>query len=215
MASALGPRWPLRPAPGGGGGGGGLLFVLLCASAGLPRSGQQVLRIGECRPRALPAPLRSAPQARPAPAAGGFSLRVSPPPGCPGRCAAAGLCRGGGTRAPPAGLGATRGEPPRRGLGLRATPAGLPPPSPPRRPVGFLGGAFGRGAGRSPPRLLRCRALRGSAGDAPESLRRRAAAGRGEVGCGDPGGAGPGNGAGGRGWSRGRGPVPWPGRASR
>uniref|UniRef100_A0A8C4UY87 Glutamate receptor n=1 Tax=Falco tinnunculus TaxID=100819 RepID=A0A8C4UY87_FALTI len=47
MASALGPRWPLRPAPGGGGGGsGGLLFVLLCASAGLPRSGQQVLRIG-------------------------------------------------------------------------------------------------------------------------------------------------------------------------
>lgn len=60
MASALGPRWPLRPAPGGGGGGGGLLFVLLCASAGLPRSGQQVLRIGECRPRALPAPLRSA-----------------------------------------------------------------------------------------------------------------------------------------------------------
>ncbi|KAM6419402.1 glutamate receptor ionotropic, kainate 1 isoform 1-T1 [Pluvialis apricaria] len=53
MASALGPRWPRRPAPGGGGGGGsggggagGLLFVLLCASAGLPRSGQQVLRIG-------------------------------------------------------------------------------------------------------------------------------------------------------------------------
>uniref|UniRef100_A0A493T6V6 Glutamate receptor n=1 Tax=Anas platyrhynchos platyrhynchos TaxID=8840 RepID=A0A493T6V6_ANAPP len=48
MASALGPRWPRRPAAGGGGGGGGggLLFVLLCASAGLPRSGQQVLRIG-------------------------------------------------------------------------------------------------------------------------------------------------------------------------
>ncbi|XP_035171474.1 glutamate receptor ionotropic, kainate 1 isoform X1 [Oxyura jamaicensis] len=49
MASALGSRWPRSPAPGGGGGGGGgggLLFVLLCASAGLPRSGQQVLRIG-------------------------------------------------------------------------------------------------------------------------------------------------------------------------
>ncbi|XP_064922194.1 glutamate receptor ionotropic, kainate 1 isoform X2 [Columba livia] len=42
MASALGPRWPRRSAPGGG---GGFLFVLLCASAGLPRSGQQVLRI--------------------------------------------------------------------------------------------------------------------------------------------------------------------------
>ncbi|XP_040502762.1 glutamate receptor ionotropic, kainate 1 isoform X6 [Gallus gallus] len=47
MASAFGPRWPRRAAPGGGGGGGGgLLFVLLCASAGLPLSGQQVLRIG-------------------------------------------------------------------------------------------------------------------------------------------------------------------------
>ncbi|XP_065532860.1 glutamate receptor ionotropic, kainate 1 isoform X3 [Lathamus discolor] len=44
MASARSPRWPLRPALGGS--GGGLLFVLLCASAGLPRSGQQVLRIG-------------------------------------------------------------------------------------------------------------------------------------------------------------------------
>lgn len=55
MASAFGPRWPRRAAPGGGGGGGGgLLFVLLCASAGLPLSGQQVLRIGECRPRAPP-----------------------------------------------------------------------------------------------------------------------------------------------------------------
>ncbi|XP_071610980.1 glutamate receptor ionotropic, kainate 1 isoform X2 [Heliangelus exortis] len=47
MASVLGPRWPRRPAPGcSGGGGGGLLFVMLCAWAGLPRSGQQVLRIG-------------------------------------------------------------------------------------------------------------------------------------------------------------------------
>ncbi|XP_030320304.1 glutamate receptor ionotropic, kainate 1 isoform X1 [Calypte anna] len=47
MASVLGPRWPRRPAQGGsGGGGGGLLFVMLCAWAGLPRSGQQVLRIG-------------------------------------------------------------------------------------------------------------------------------------------------------------------------
>lgn len=55
MASAFGPRWPRRAAPGGGSrGGGGLLFVLLCASAGLPLSGQQVLRIGECRPRAPP-----------------------------------------------------------------------------------------------------------------------------------------------------------------
>ncbi|XP_068768023.1 glutamate receptor ionotropic, kainate 1 isoform X5 [Struthio camelus] len=42
MASALRPA----PGPGGGGGGGGLLFLLLCAAAGVPRSGQQVLRIG-------------------------------------------------------------------------------------------------------------------------------------------------------------------------
>ncbi|XP_053790607.1 glutamate receptor ionotropic, kainate 1 isoform X5 [Vidua macroura] len=44
MASGLGPRWPRRAAPGGG--GGGLLLLLLCAAAGLPRSAQQVLRIG-------------------------------------------------------------------------------------------------------------------------------------------------------------------------
>ncbi|KAM4788746.1 glutamate receptor ionotropic, kainate 1 isoform 1-T1 [Cyanocitta cristata] len=43
MASGLGPRWPRRAAPGGG---GGLLLLLLCAAAGLPRSAQQVLRIG-------------------------------------------------------------------------------------------------------------------------------------------------------------------------
>lgn len=213
MASALGPRWPLRPAPGGGGGGGGLLFVLLCASAGLPRSGQQVLRIGECRPRALPAPLRSA-------GAAGSRRRGLLAPGLsPSRLPRAlrGCWLVPGRRDPRTSRGARRN--PRGaaapGLGAAGDAGRAAPPSPPRRPVGFLGGAFGRGAGRSPPRLLRCRALRGSAGDAPESLRRRAAAGRGEVGCGDPGGAGPGNGAGGRGWSGGRGPVPWPGRASR
>ncbi|XP_030803974.1 glutamate receptor ionotropic, kainate 1 isoform X3 [Camarhynchus parvulus] len=43
MASGLGPRWPRRAAAGGG---GGLLLLLLCAAAGLPRSAQQVLRIG-------------------------------------------------------------------------------------------------------------------------------------------------------------------------
>lgn len=126
MASALGPRWPLRPALGGG--GGRLLFVLLCASAGLPRSSQQVLRIGECRPRARRAPHRGTarsrrrgPGRRRGLLAPGLFPYLSPRVFC--------LCRRSGTRAPPAGRGARRS--PRgaaaMGLGLRATPAGLPP----------------------------------------------------------------------------------------
>lgn len=191
MASALGPRWPLRPALGGGG-GGRLLFVLLCASAGLPRSGQQVLRIGECRPRALRAPHRGTARSRrrgPGRCRGLLAPGLFPYPSPRVLC----LCRRSGTRVPPAGLGAARGEPPRWGWGCGRRRRGCP------RRVDFLGGAFARGAGRSQPRLLRCRALRGSAVLLPKLCPGARSRDAGKLGAGVPAersGAGPGIGTG-------------------
>lgn len=151
MASALGPRWPRRPAAGGsgGGGGGGLLFVLLCASAGLPRSGQQVLRIGECHPGAAsPFPCASPPSP------GSARCLPASPAGCPlsgpggaptdlphrGSAASESLevRRGAGGRPGTGlGLGTRRGRcPPARDGGERAGGALRRPQNAPREGIG-------------------------------------------------------------------------------
>lgn len=106
-----------------------------------------------------------------------WALPLPPAPG------AARVLSSAGTAGPAflpwdAGLSAARGDPQRRASGCGRLRLVCP------QPVAFLGGAFVRGGGRSLPRLLRCRAPRGSAGAAPESLPWCAVAGCGKLGTG-------------------------------